>query len=508
MPFTLKINLDGDIRRKRFDSLEELTMSKIDDFVMDNFGSSDYLAKYRDDEGDLCTLIEVTLPDALDIASAKGILHLTIALPKEASGAAQSETGGVLDSSDVGTEGHPQTQQQQCTGPTWHGGGPRWLAFAFKMMSHSGCLRSDLATALIVQWLPIIKQRAIRKMEKIRFVGPGFVPKLASAIVALSESTETSEKLLPFRERLCRLVSEPEAVDLGMLAVDFLKTITLEPFDVQCRIVEPFVAELLQVPVVQEYLQSSEHHHKWVASAAPLTHHGVACDGCQATPIEGPRFKCTSCADYDLCGACYLKKGDLHSNEHTFETILLAGKGCKGSKGSWAAGHGAWGKGCGWDWGKGDHFEKKLAKLDKLEQKLEEGFMKKAAKWEKAEERLWAGGRGSKGWGGHGKGWWGKGDDSTWDKDLDDDSSKGDECAWGKGYFKGKGKGKGWQNFAAASAWKGYGWGMPLQQYAYGQDWWMWAPWQSAWDPSSASLAAFSNPAANQADGCAPNEDC
>ena len=35
-------------------------------------------------------------------------------------------------------------------------------------------------------------------------------------------------------------------------------------------------------------------------------HFGVVCDGCGATPIKGPRFKCQSCPDYDLCETCLL----------------------------------------------------------------------------------------------------------------------------------------------------------------------------------------------------------
>ena len=32
-------------------------------------------------------------------------------------------------------------------------------------------------------------------------------------------------------------------------------------------------------------------------------HPGVVCDGCEGA-IAGPRFKCLTCSDYDLCGAC------------------------------------------------------------------------------------------------------------------------------------------------------------------------------------------------------------
>jgi len=179
--------------------------------------------------------------------------------------------------------------QLQSSTPSWQkgGGGPKWILFALKMMSRCGCLRPDHAAALIVQWLPIIKQRAIRKTEKLGLIGPSFVPKLAPALLSLSENIEDVEKLLPFRERLCRLVSDPRSVDIGMLTVDFLKVITLEPFDVQCRIVEPVVSELLQLADVQEFLESPAPRLKWMAMWEPLIHHGVTCDGFQLRRLKG-----------------------------------------------------------------------------------------------------------------------------------------------------------------------------------------------------------------------------
>ncbi|XP_077508330.1 uncharacterized protein LOC144119635 [Amblyomma americanum] len=44
---------------------------------------------------------------------------------------------------------------------------------------------------------------------------------------------------------------------------------------------------------------------------------GVNCDGCNKHDIVGPRWKCTSCIDYDLCTACYMTK------KHNFDHIFL-----------------------------------------------------------------------------------------------------------------------------------------------------------------------------------------
>ena len=38
--------------------------------------------------------------------------------------------------------------------------------------------------------------------------------------------------------------------------------------------------------------------------AAKVTHPGITCDGCGEFPIQNIRYKCTSCADFDLCDKC------------------------------------------------------------------------------------------------------------------------------------------------------------------------------------------------------------
>ena len=42
------------------------------------------------------------------------------------------------------------------------------------------------------------------------------------------------------------------------------------------------------------------------------------CDGCQMNPIEGPRFHCQVCADFDFCKECFLHG---QSHDHAFERI-------------------------------------------------------------------------------------------------------------------------------------------------------------------------------------------
>ena len=50
-------------------------------------------------------------------------------------------------------------------------------------------------------------------------------------------------------------------------------------------------------------------------------HLGVACDGCQTSPILGVRYKCAICKNFDYCSACE----ELCIHDHAFLKIQKPG---------------------------------------------------------------------------------------------------------------------------------------------------------------------------------------
>jgi len=48
-------------------------------------------------------------------------------------------------------------------------------------------------------------------------------------------------------------------------------------------------------------------------------HHGYTCDGCEAHPIVGTRYRCTFCPDFDFCEKCHGKEE--HHKDHAFKKI-------------------------------------------------------------------------------------------------------------------------------------------------------------------------------------------
>ena len=50
-----------------------------------------------------------------------------------------------------------------------------------------------------------------------------------------------------------------------------------------------------------------------------VIHYNVICDGCQASPIEGKRYKCKTCGDFDYCEKCY----EAFKNSHNHEFLVM-----------------------------------------------------------------------------------------------------------------------------------------------------------------------------------------
>lgn len=54
-----------------------------------------------------------------------------------------------------------------------------------------------------------------------------------------------------------------------------------------------------------------------------VTHTNVKCDSCLANPIVGSRFKCLTCTNYDLCESCHSQKIHFHPEYHQFQEISI-----------------------------------------------------------------------------------------------------------------------------------------------------------------------------------------
>ena len=58
-------------------------------------------------------------------------------------------------------------------------------------------------------------------------------------------------------------------------------------------------------------------------SSSNQVHYNIQCNGCQMDPLEGVRYKCNVCYDFDLCSKCYEKKfqNDSHTSSHSMSAM-------------------------------------------------------------------------------------------------------------------------------------------------------------------------------------------
>ena len=75
-----------------------------------------------------------------------------------------------------------------------------------------------------------------------------------------------------------------------------------------------------EVQVVQKEAQGCKKEEEEEEQAVEI-HRNIMCDGCETKqPLIGKRYKCTTCADYDLCQICHAKRDSIHPG-HEFEKI-------------------------------------------------------------------------------------------------------------------------------------------------------------------------------------------
>ena len=51
---------------------------------------------------------------------------------------------------------------------------------------------------------------------------------------------------------------------------------------------------------------------KRAADQQAITHQGYTCDGCNASPITGIRYRCSVCHNFDFCEKCEAEKPHSH----------------------------------------------------------------------------------------------------------------------------------------------------------------------------------------------------
>ncbi|XP_039934280.1 sequestosome-1 isoform X2 [Hirundo rustica] len=94
--------------------------------------------------------------------------------------------------------------------------------------------------------------------------------------------------------------------------------------DEELELALPYVRDGVFRVYIKEKKECKREHRSQCSQEPPrnMVHPNVICDGCEG-PVVGPRFKCTVCPDYDLCGTCEGKGVHKDHNMVMFQSPLL-----------------------------------------------------------------------------------------------------------------------------------------------------------------------------------------
>jgi len=336
--------------------------------------------KYKDEEGDLCCLLPATFEDFLSVSVGGPLRVFVEALHADSTShgkqgaehrachtASQSQQDsecghGQATTADMNVDGHPPCLEQVTQNST-EGCELRGLPLAQVMASFlSGMLSGDSVAATLLHFAQTFASQLDTFHEAFDHIAASHAEISLAIVRTLREGIEPFPQFSEVQISLDKILQASQFSGLSLTLAGFLRKLSELPRDQQqsvASVVLGGVAEKVTqlIPEIAPLVSC-------VSGDQPPVHARIVCDACGASPIVGPRFKCTTCADYDLCGRCYLQKEELHPG-HTFEchTKPIAvecpmgwhkgwGRGWHGFCGGMFGG-GGFAKGKGKGWGKG-----------------------------------------------------------------------------------------------------------------------------------------------------------
>ncbi|CAK9026483.1 Dipeptidyl peptidase 8 [Durusdinium trenchii] len=288
--------------------------------------------KYRDEEGDLCTLTAMTTEDFLfrpgmscseEVTPYELVVQSAQSMPssEEAATAALATPFDSVESDYLAKE---DTNPLRSLGPVA-------LLACLKGMHSSGRLSAEVLASLILQFLPILAQRVQRKQEKINRKGvkmrqhKSLMQLIKSICIHFQTLPGTSHILQSFAAYL----AGNETQRLGDTLAELLRCL------VSCKSRSSLAAAL--VAVARDILlvlpclfpETFQEGHpspcaEWAAAlvGAPV-HEDVVCGRCGTSPIVGPCFQGTR---HSLCGVCFVEE-TVHGKAEGIYSCRLAPEG-------------------------------------------------------------------------------------------------------------------------------------------------------------------------------------
>mmetsp|Transcript_31599 Transcript_31599/g.73681 ORF Transcript_31599/g.73681 Transcript_31599/m.73681 type:complete len:599 (+) Transcript_31599:88-1884(+) len=346
MAWTLKVDLDGDVRRypswlveggSPSFSLVSQAVSRL--YSLSEEDTQALTFKYRDDEGDLCTLTPSTLQDAVTLCSASRTLRLVASRPKPSQAHVSAGFGGFAAPMQTDADSAASSRSAgPCAANSQQANAEVNMPFlqvlqglmggAFGGATGLTDATPDAFATCLLGVLPVLLQSFPAWSQELSKFAAQNAEALLPLVQAFREGIEPFPQLSATQAHLDRALQSPASLEgLEAAVTSFLETLLAFPAAEQQEILSVALTGVIEklIPLLLSLSEMPE-----------ARHCGIVCDGCEMSPIVGPRFKCLSLPDYDLCSACFAQRGPGLS-EHKFHCIA----------------HPVGGKGKGFDKGKG-----------------------------------------------------------------------------------------------------------------------------------------------------------
>lgn len=183
----------------------------------------------------------------------------------------------------------------------------------------AGMMTSKMVASMMLQFLPILAQRAHRKQEKLNKVGAQKLEVLRPLLLNISAHLDLVEEARLLKPMLEEFLSGADVCRFGDFVAALFKALTTCKNRQAVSEAIQGVADDLQLTLPQLFPDLFDSTSTKRGPGVP-EHFGISCSGCSVNPIRGPRFHCAE-ASIDFCGDCFIVQS-CKTAEQQFQCIF------------------------------------------------------------------------------------------------------------------------------------------------------------------------------------------